>query len=178
MYKTGLQFSLVDRRASGGDSSWSEYVVLCRSDATLGARAQPSDSVPQDSALVGRIHYVDARTPDGWLRGMSETDQARLVATSSIELGDGWVAWKLKTFRISLDRCATWLEFVPWKAIPYSEVMLSGRPCGDEECARLGFERQIAFQQFRVERHAKSPASNRISFTLRADSLADSNLRG
>ena len=173
VYKTGLEFSLMQINRRSGISGWREYVLLCRSTSTLSARAQPKDFVPKGSVLVGRIGFTELDTTSG----RDEFGQAANAAGKSLEFGDGWIAWKHRTFRISLDRCATWLDFVPWKVIPPSEVILSNRPCGDEECAKLGFARQTIFRDFRVERRAKSPGSERIGFTLRSDVLANSNVR-
>lgn len=170
----GLTFSLLDIARQKRIDVIQEYVVVCRSHATTDSPGDRRDFVPPGSTFVGRVQFWEVRSS----RGGTEREQAVHHARDSLEFDQGQVVWRHnKAFRVSLDRCATWLEFSPAKEIPHHEVLLSGgRRCDSQECAEIPLHNHgVAFRDFRVQR--RKPHPDRISFVVESSALERSSRR-
>ena len=169
-----LKFTLVQvrGRTSPGQPPRFDQFVVCESGSTRATRPEFERGVPANATLVGELTYT------GFGPSPPQNDGAlewwMWPAREALALGPGWVAWKRDTLRVSLDDCATWRTFMPWKAIAPQEIVhdkVSSR-CSDEGCAQASFQnrRLPEYKDLSVARGARAGEGS-IAFTLQLETL-------
>jgi hypothetical protein len=145
-----------------------EYVVSCRTPATVKAGLPPADHLPAGSVFAGQIRYREV----GRYPQPDELTKASLTAVDALRPGPGWIAWQHAAFRVSFDRCVTWIEFEPWRHLPPSQVLLyDDRRCDTEHCALITLrESGTSFSDLEVSSDTGAP---RLSFVMTSPGLAN-----
>lgn len=145
-----------------------EYVVSCWTPATVKAGARPADDLPPGSVFAGQIRHREV----GRYPQPDELTKASLTAIDALRPGPGWIAWQHAAFRISFDRCLTWIEFEPWRHLPPPQVLLyDDRRCDTEHCALITLrESGVSFSDLEVSRDTGAP---RLSFVMTSPGLAN-----
>lgn len=153
------------------------HTLACRSPATASAKANASDGLDPGWVVVGQLPGVPGQSPG---RAVREKGLADAVAASgaAIARGEGWIAWRERVLRVSVDGCASFVEFVPWRALPAADIEPAPRPdfCKPEmDCRHFDFggQRAASFSDIAVERLAGERPRWRISAVLHSIALKD-----
>jgi hypothetical protein len=155
------------------------HTLACRSPATVTAAspAHRSDGLAPGWTAVGWLPGVPGRSPS---KSVREKGLADAVAASRdrIVVGEGWIAWRERVLRVSVDGCASFAEFVPWRSLPPEDIAPAPRPdsCRPEmDCRHFDFEgpRAAAYSDIAVVPLGGSAAHHRISAVMRSSAIRD-----
>lgn len=153
------------------------HTLACRSPGTASATSHRSDGLDAGWTVVGYLPGVPGQSP---ARAIREKGLADAVAASraALERGEGWIAWRERVLRVSVDGCASFVEFVPWRALPAADIEPAPRPdfCRPEmDCRHFDFDgrRAASYSDISVEILAGDRPRWRISAVLRSIALKD-----
>ncbi|NJD23820.1 MAG: hypothetical protein FIB06_00270 [Betaproteobacteria bacterium] len=154
------------------------HTLVCRSPAT-GALPEPARTgTGRGWNFVAQLASRPGQSPSAADREAALAAAIR-EARDGFARGDGWIAWQGETFRISLDACGHFADFIPWRDLPADSIDAQPRPpqCAPPaDCRYLDFagERRAHFADVRVTPASPEP---RIELTLRSSALRGQPLR-
>lgn len=157
------------------------HTLACRSPQTAAKAANRSDGLDPGWVAVGQLPGVPGHRPGRAVREKGLADAAA-AAAAALAAGDGWIAWRKRVLRVSVDSCSSFAEFVPWRSLPPGDIEPAPRPdfCRPEvDCRHFDFEggREASFPEITVQRLPGEPAKWRIGAVVRSAALRDGRAR-